>query len=89
MRSQATAEEELKAGNVDRATRLLGNALQGTQRMGNAKATQALAGLLDQIKKTQTLQTKAAKTTLLQAQAVVRKTQMLDPEALKDFQKPD
>ena len=33
---------ELKAGNVDRATRLLGNALQGTQRMGNVKATQAL-----------------------------------------------
>ncbi|MFZ0248261.1 vWA domain-containing protein [Candidatus Binatus sp.] len=86
---QAKAEEELKAGNVDRATRLLGNALQGTQRMGNVKATQALAGLLDQIKKTQTLQTKAAKTTLLQAQAVVRKTQMLDPEALKDFQKSD
>src|SRR5208283_4402524 len=86
---QAKAEEELKAGNVDRATRLLGNAMQGTQRMGNAKATQALAGLLDQIKKTQTLQTKAAKTTLLQAQAVVRKTQMLDPEALKDFQKSD
>ena len=41
---------------------------------------------MDQVKKTQTLQTKAAKTTLLQAQAVVRKTQMLDPEALKDFQ---
>lgn len=86
---QAKAEEELKAGNVDRATRLLGNAMQGTQRLGNVKATQALAGLLDQIKKTQTLQTKAAKTTLLQAQAVVRKTQMLDPEALKDFQKSD
>jgi Ca-activated chloride channel family protein len=85
---QTKAEEELKAGNVDRATRLLGNALQGTQRMGNVKATQALSGLIDQIKKTQTLQTKAAKTTLLQAQAVVRKTQMLDPEALKDFQKP-
>ena len=86
---QAKAEEELKAGNVDRATRLLGNAMQGTQRLGNVKATQALAGLLDQIKKTQTLQTKAAKTTLLQAQAVVRKTQMLDPEALKDFQKSE
>ncbi len=86
---QAKAEEELKAGNVDRATRLLGNALQGTQRMGNVKATQALAGLMDQIKKTQTLQTKAAKTTLLQAQAVVRKTQMLDPEALKEFQKSE
>ncbi|HUO03938.1 MAG TPA: VWA domain-containing protein [Candidatus Binataceae bacterium] len=86
---QAKAEEELKAGHVDRATRLLGNALQGTQRLGNAKATQALAGLMDQIKKTQTLQTKAAKTTLLQAQAVVRKTQMLDPEALKEFQKSE
>jgi len=83
---QSKAEEELKLGNVDRATRLLGNALQGTQRMGNVKATQALSGLIDQIKKTQTLGTKAAKTTLLQAQAVVRKTQMLDPEALKEFQ---
>ena len=83
------AEEELKLGNVDRATRLLGNAIQGTQRLGNVKATQALAGLIDQVKKTQTLQTKAAKTTLLQAQAVVRKTQMLDPAALKDLQKPD
>jgi Ca-activated chloride channel family protein len=86
---QAKAEEELKAGNVDRATRLLGNAIQGTQRLGNTKATQALAGLLDQVKKTQTLQTRAAKTTLLEAQAVVRKTQMLDPEALKDFGKPE
>src|SRR5579871_1082136 len=84
---QAKAEEELKMGNVDRATRLLGNAMQGTQRLGNVKATQALVGLMDQVKKTQTLQTKAAKTTLLQAQAVVRKTQMLDPEALKDLQK--
>ncbi|MGA2410403.1 MAG: VWA domain-containing protein [Candidatus Binataceae bacterium] len=84
---QSRAEEELKAGNVDRATRLLSNAIQGTQRLGNVKATQALAGLMDQVKKTQTLQTKAAKTTLLQAQAVVRKTQMLDPEALKDLQK--
>jgi Ca-activated chloride channel family protein len=80
---QAKAEEELKLGNVDRATRLLGNAIQGTQRLGNVKATQALSGLMDQIKKTQTLQTKAAKTTLLQAQAVVRKTQMLDPAALE------
>ncbi len=84
---QAKAEEELKAGHVDRATRLLGNAIQGTQRLGNVKATQALAGLMDEIKKTQTLQTKAAKTTLLQAQAVVRKTQMLDPEALKELRK--
>ncbi len=41
---QSKAEEELKAGNIDRATRLLGNALQGTQRMGNVKATQALVG---------------------------------------------
>jgi Ca-activated chloride channel homolog len=84
---QAKAEEELKLGNVDKATRLLGNAIQGTQRLGNIKATQALVGLMDQVKKTQTLQTKAAKTTLLQAQAVVRKTQMLDPDALKDIQK--
>jgi Ca-activated chloride channel homolog len=84
---QSRAEEELKVGNVDRATRLLSNAIQGTQRLGNVKATQALFGLMDQVKKTQTLQTKAAKTTLLQAQAVVRKTQMLDPEALKDLQK--
>jgi hypothetical protein len=84
---QSKAEEELKAGNVDRATRLLSNAIQGTQRLGNVKATQALSGLMDQVKKTQTLQGKAAKTTLLQAQAVVRKTQMLDPEALKDLQK--
>jgi Ca-activated chloride channel homolog len=80
---QAKAEEELKLGNVDRATKLLGNAIQGTQRLGNVKATQALSGLMDQIKKTQTLQTKAAKTTLLQAQAVVRKTQMLDAAALE------
>jgi Ca-activated chloride channel homolog len=86
---QSKAEEELKLGNVDRATRLLSNAIQGTQRLGNVKATQALVGLMDQVKKTQTLQTKAAKTTLLQAQAVVRKTQMLDPEALKDLQKDE
>ena len=86
---QSRAEEELKAGNVDRATRLLSNAIQGTQRLGNVKATQALVGLMEQVKKTQTLQTKAAKTTLLQAQAVLRKTQMLDPDALKDFSKPD
>src|SRR5579859_6834208 len=84
---QAKAEEELKVGNVDRATRLLSNAIQGTQRLGNVKATQALTGLMDQIQQTQGLQGKAAKTTLLNAQAVVRKTQMLDPEALKDLQK--
>jgi Ca-activated chloride channel family protein len=86
---QSRAEQELKVGNVDRATRLLSNAIQGTQRLGNVKATQALVGLMDQVKKTQTLQTKAAKTTLLQAQAVVRKTQMLDPETLKDLQKSE
>ncbi len=86
---QAKAEEEMKLGNVDKATRLLTNAIQGTQRLGNIKATQALSGLIDQVKKTQTLQTKAAKTTLLQAQAVVRKTQMLDPEALKNLQKEE
>jgi len=80
---QAKAEEELKLGNVDRATKLLNNAIQGTQRLGNVRATQALTGLMDQIKQTQNLQTKAAKTTLLQAQAVVRKTQLLDPQALE------
>jgi Ca-activated chloride channel homolog len=85
---QAKAEEELKAGNVDRATRLLSNAIQGTQRLGNVKATQALSGLMDQIQQTQGLQGKAAKTTLLNAQAVVRKTQMLDPEMLKEL-KPE
>src|SRR6516225_4682015 len=84
---QTLAEEQLKADKVERASRILNNAIQGTQRLGNVKATQALVGLMDQVKKTQTLQTKAAKTTLLQAQAVVRKTQMLDPEALKDLQK--
>jgi Ca-activated chloride channel family protein len=83
---QAKAEEEFKQGNVDRATKLLTNAIASTQKVGNVKATQALAGFMDQIKKTQTLESKAAKTTLLQAQAVVRKTQMLDPEALKDLE---
>ena len=52
---QSKAEEELKAGNVDRATRLLTNAIQGTQRLGNIKATQALTGLMDQIQQTQNL----------------------------------
>jgi Ca-activated chloride channel homolog len=85
---QSKAEEELKAGNVDRATRLLTNAIQGTQRLGNVKATQALSGLMNQIQATQSLQGKAAKTTLLNAQAVVRKTQMLDPEMLKEL-KPE
>jgi Ca-activated chloride channel family protein len=83
---QAKAEEEFKQGNVDRATRLLTNAIASTQKVGNVKATQALTGFMDQIKRTQTLESKAAKTTLLQAQAVVRKTQMLDPEALKDLE---
>jgi Ca-activated chloride channel homolog len=82
---QTKAEEELKAGNVDRATRLLTNAIQGTQRLGNIKATQALTGLMDQIQHTQNLQGKAAKTTLLNAQAVVRKTQMLDPKMLEEL----
>ncbi|HEV3114060.1 MAG TPA: VWA domain-containing protein [Candidatus Binataceae bacterium] len=82
---QTKAEEEMKAGNVDRATRLLTNAIQGTQRLGNVKATQALTGLMDQIQQTQGLQGKAAKTTLLNAQAVVRKTQMLDPKMLEEL----
>src|SRR5258708_40030962 len=59
---QAKAEEEMKLGNVDRATRLLNNAIQGTQRLGNVKATQALAGRVGQGKKAPTLQTKAGKT---------------------------
>jgi Ca-activated chloride channel family protein len=82
---QTKAEEEMKAGNVDRATRLLTNPIQGTQRLGNVKATQALTGLMDQIQQTQGLQGKAAKTTLLNAQAVVRKTQMLDPKMLEEL----
>ena len=82
---QTKAEEELKAGNVDRATRLLTNAIQGTQRLGNVKATQALTGLMDSIQQTSGLQGKAAKTTLLNAQAVVRKTQMLDPKMLEEL----
>ncbi|HEY2106473.1 MAG TPA: VWA domain-containing protein [Candidatus Binataceae bacterium] len=82
---QTKAEEEMKAGNVDRATRLLTNAIQGTQRLGNVKATQILSGLMDQIQQTQGLQGKAAKTTLLNAQAVVRKTQMLDPKMLEEL----
>jgi Ca-activated chloride channel family protein len=82
---QTKAEEELKAGNVDRATRLLTNAIQGTQRLGNVKATQALTNFMDQIQQTQNLQGKAAKTTLLNAQAVVRKTQMLDPKMLEEL----
>src|SRR5215469_12578226 len=82
---QSKAEEELKAGNVDRATRLLTNAIHGTQRLGNVKATQALTGLMDQIQSTQNLQGKAAKTAQLNAHAVLRKTQLLDPKVLEEF----
>ncbi len=85
---QSKAEEELKAGNVDRATRLLNNAIVGTQRLGNVKATQALTGMVEQIQQTQNLGSKAAKTTMLNANAAVRKTQRLDESMLKDF-KPE
>src|SRR5258708_14810428 len=43
---QAKAEEELKAGNIDRATRLHGNTLRSTQRMGKVKTIQALSALM-------------------------------------------
>jgi hypothetical protein len=36
------------------------------------------------MKKTQSLSTRAAKTQLLTAQATLRKTQLLDPESVKD-----
>jgi Ca-activated chloride channel family protein len=85
---QSKAEAELAAGNVDRATKLLINARTGTQRLGNVKATQALSGLLDQIQQTQNLNTKVAKTTMLNANATLRKTQRLDPSYLKDV-KPE
>lgn len=84
---QSQAEAELSRGNVDKATRLLGHAISGTQRLGHTKATQALTSLQEEIKKTQTLAGKAAKTRLLTAQAEVRKTQLLDPEALKGTQR--
>ena len=74
----------MAAGNTDKATRLLGNAIAGTQRLGNTKATQALEGLQSELKKTQSLATGAAKTQLLNAQATLRKTQQLDPESVKD-----
>ncbi|MGE4094276.1 MAG: VWA domain-containing protein [Candidatus Binatia bacterium] len=81
---QMQAEAAVAAGNVDKATRLLGNAITGTQRLGNTKATQALVSLQDEIKKTQSLSTRAAKTQLLTAQASLRKTQLLDPDSVKD-----
>ncbi len=84
---QSQAEAELSKGNVDKATRLLGHAISGTQRLGHTKATQALTSLQEEVKKTQTLASKAAKTQLLTAQAEVRKTQLLDPEALKGSQR--
>ena len=81
---QMQAEAAMAAGNTDKATRLLGNAIAGTQRLGNTKATQALEGLQGELKKTQRLATGAAKTQLLNAQATLRKTQLLDPESVKD-----
>lgn len=81
---QMQAEAALASGNPDKATRLLGNAIAGTQRLGNTKATQALEGLQSEIKKTQSLATGAAKTQLLSAQASLRKTQLLDPKSVKD-----
>ena len=81
---QSQAEAALAAGNVEKATRLLGNAITGTQRLGNTKATQALVSLQNEVKKTQSLASRAAKTQLLTAQATLRKTQLLDPESVKD-----
>jgi len=81
---QSQAEAAVAAGNVDKATRLLGNAIAGTQRLGNTKATQALVSLQNEIKKTQSLAGRAAKTQLLTAQATLRKTQLLDPESVKE-----
>ncbi len=78
------AEAAMAAGKTDKATQLLGNAIAGTQRLGNTKATQALEGLQSELKKTQSLATGAAKTQLLNAQATLRKTQQLDPESIKD-----
>lgn len=81
---QSQAEVAAAAGNMDKATRLLGNALAGAQRTGNAKATQVLASLQSEVKKTQSLTSRAAKTQLLTAQATLRKTQLLDPESVKE-----
>jgi Ca-activated chloride channel family protein len=81
---QSQAEAAMASGNVDKATRLLGNAIAGTQRLGNSKATQALVSLQNEMKKTQSLASRAAKTQLLTAQATLRKTQLLDPESVKE-----
>jgi Ca-activated chloride channel family protein len=81
---QSQAEAAIASGNVEKATRLLGNAIAGTQRLGNSKATQVLVSLQDEVKKTQSLAGRAAKTQLLTAQATLRKTQLLDPESVKD-----
>ncbi len=62
----------------------LGNAIAGTQRLGNSKATQVLESLQSEMKKTQSLASGAAKTQLLNAQATLRKTQLLDPDSVKD-----
>lgn len=80
---QAQAEAAMASGDTDKATRLLGNAIVGTQRLGNSKATQALEGLQTEMKKTQSLAGGAAKTQLLNAQATLRKTQLLDPDSVK------
>jgi Ca-activated chloride channel family protein len=81
---QSQAEAAAASGNMDKATRLLGNAISGTQRLGHTKATQVLVSLQNEMKKTQSLESRAAKTQLLTAQATLRKTQMLDPESVKD-----
>jgi len=80
---QMQAEAAAAVGNVEKATRLLGNAIAGTQRLGNTKATQVLVSLQNEVKKTQTLTSRSAKTQLLTAQATLRKTQLLDPESVK------
>jgi Ca-activated chloride channel family protein len=81
---QSQAEAAAAAGNIDKATRLLGNAIAGAQRAGNAKATQVLTSLQSEVKKTQSLASRAAKTQLLTAQATLRKTQLLDPDSVKE-----
>jgi Ca-activated chloride channel family protein len=81
---QMQAEAAAAAGNIDKATRLLGNAIAGTQRLGHTKATQALVSLQNEMKKTQSLTSRAAKTQLLTAQATLRKTQLLDPDSVKE-----
>ena len=81
---QMQAEAAMASGNTDKATRLLGNAIAGTQRLGNSQATQILESLQSEMKKTQSLASGAAKTQLLNAQATLRKTQLLDPDSVKD-----